>query len=360
MHAPRLDATQPLIFLVNASAGRNDSDAQRALIETTLGQAGRSAEIVFAPPGQLADLAAQAAQKALRLSTAIVAVGGDGTVNTVAQAAHAQGCAMGVVAQGTFNYFARTHGISVDPAQALLGLLNASVQPVQVATVNSQVFLVNASLGLYPELLEDREAYKARFGRSRLVALAAGCITLLRSHRQLRLRIELSDSSYDVRTPTLFVGNNRVQLDQFGVQTSGCGTEAFEEGRVAAVMHKPIGTLAMLRLMLHGAMGTLGEADNVQSFQFDHMLVRPSQRRVKVAMDGEVRWLSSPLEFLVPSQPLYLLKPLSAIDAPEGRATDAPEGRATDAPERRATDAPERRATDAPEGRAMHPPEGNA
>jgi diacylglycerol kinase family enzyme len=307
--APRLQPNQPLIFLINAAAGRNDPQAQRALIENTLAQAGRRVEIVLASPSQLPALAMQAAQKALSLSTAIVAVGGDGTINTVAQAAHAQGCIMGVVAQGTFNYFARTHGIPVDPAQALLGLLDASVEPVQVATVNRVVFLVNASLGLYPELLEDREAYKARFGRSRFVALAAACVTLLRSRRQLRLHIELAGSEHDVRTPTLFVGNNRLQLDQFGVQTSDCRTHAFEEGRVAAVMLKPIGTLAMLRLMLHGAMGTLGEADNVQSFQFDHMLVRPGQRRVKVAMDGEVRWLSSPIEFLVPSKPLFLLQP---------------------------------------------------
>ncbi|MCK7495945.1 MAG: acylglycerol kinase family protein [Comamonadaceae bacterium] len=51
--------------------------------------------------------------------TAVVAVGGDGTLNTVAQAAHAAGCAMGVVPQGTFNYFARTHGIPADPADAV-------------------------------------------------------------------------------------------------------------------------------------------------------------------------------------------------------------------------------------------------
>ena len=54
-------------------------------------------------------------------------------------------------------------------------------KPVQVAGVNDRVFLVNASLGLYPDLLEDREAYKARFGRSRWVAFVAGCATLLRA-----------------------------------------------------------------------------------------------------------------------------------------------------------------------------------
>jgi hypothetical protein len=39
----------------------------------------------------------------------------------------------------------------------------------------------NASVGLYPDLLEDLEAYKARFGRSRWVALWAASATLLRA-----------------------------------------------------------------------------------------------------------------------------------------------------------------------------------
>ena len=57
-------------------------------------------------------------------------------------------------------------------------------------------------------------------------------------------------------------------------------------------MLRPIGTLSMIRLMLHGAMGTLGEAQSVERFEFDHMVVRPTlapgRRGVKVAFDGEV------------------------------------------------------------------------
>lgn len=55
----------------------------------------------------------------------------------------------GVVQQGTFNYFARTHGIPVDLADAVRHLLRAVPSPVQVAGINQRVFLVNASLGLY-------------------------------------------------------------------------------------------------------------------------------------------------------------------------------------------------------------------
>ena len=322
---PEVDPASPLQFVINATAGSGDADTKREVIETALRAAGRRGELLFSCPATLARVAQEAATKAIATRTAVVAVGGDGTLHTVAQAAHAAGCAMGVVPQGTFNYFARTHGIPADPAEAARQLLVWTPAPVQVAAVNDRVFLVNASLGLYPDLLEDREAYKARFGRSRWVALWAACTTLLRAQRQLRLHIEQGASVRDVRTLTLFVGNNRLQLKQLGVQPqlpqeSGPGHTA-DDARITAVMLRPIGTLSMIRLMLHGAMGTLGEAQSVERFEFEHMVVRPTlapgRRGVKVAFDGEVTRMRAPLDFRVLAKPLYLLMP-----RPHDTATD--------------------------------------
>jgi hypothetical protein len=82
---------------------------------------------------------------------------------------------------------------------------------------------------------------------------------------------------------------------------------------MAALMLRPIGTLAMIRLMLHGAMGTLGEAQSVERFEFHHMVVRPTlapgRRLVKVAFDGEVTRMRVPLDFRVLEKPLFLLMP---------------------------------------------------
>lgn len=276
---PVIDPGSALQFVVNAAAGSSDADALRDTIEAALRAGGRRGNLHFCQAGQLASVARKAAATALATCTAVVAVGGDGTINTVAQAAHAVGCAMGVVPQGTFNYFARTHGLPADPAEAVAVLLGAVPMPVRVAAINERVFLVNASLGLYPDLLEDREAFKARFGRSRWVALWAGAVTLLRVQRQLRLRIEEGDRIRELRTLTLFVGNNRLQLEQLGVAPpsaveSGAPETELDE-RITAVMLKPLGTLAMLRLMLHGAMGTLGEAHSVERFEFRRLVVRP-------------------------------------------------------------------------------------
>lgn len=311
--APELDAEAPIQFVVNAAAGSSDAQTRRDAIERALHEQGRKGVLHFCSPAEVTRVAEASAQRAVRARTAVVAVGGDGTLNAVAQAAHAAGCAMGVVPQGTFNYFARTHGIPLDPTEAVHQLLRCRPVPVQVAGVNDRVFLVNASLGLYPDLLEDREAYKARFGRSRWVAFVAACATLLRAQRRLRVHIELSGTVRDVQTLTLFVGNNRLQLEQLGAEPEDTTSGTPGDGSMAALMLRPIGTPAMIGLMLHGAMGRLGEAAGVERFEFQHMVVKPTlpqgRRGVKVAFDGEVTSLRAPLEFRVLETPLYLLAP---------------------------------------------------
>ena len=319
MPVPPLDPAAPLQFVVNAAAGSSAAAAKREVIASVLQAEGRRGELHFCTPAELARVAHVSAQKALSTRTAVVAVGGDGTLNTVAQAAHAAGCAMGVVPQGTFNYFARTHGIPADPAEAVRLLLRSVPAPVQVAGINDRLFLVNASLGLYPDLLEDREAYKARFGRSRWVAFVAACTTLLRAQRQLRLRIETGGTVRDVQTLTLFVGNNRLQLQQLGAEPEDTVAGEPGDGSMAALVLRPIGTLSMLGLLVHGAMGRLREAAGVERFEFEHLVVRPTHARgrrgVKVAFDGEVTMMRAPLDFRVLPQPLYLLRPQRGVAA---------------------------------------------
>ncbi|MGE0347915.1 diacylglycerol/lipid kinase family protein [Hydrogenophaga sp.] len=310
---PVFDPSATLHFVINGRSGSQDGDATRETIERALSATGRRGELHFCEPADLPRVASRLAAHCGSEGSALVAVGGDGSINTAAQAAHAAGCVLGVIPRGTFNYFARTHGIATDVAEAMAQLLRARPEPVQVAAVNQRLFLVNASVGLYPDLLEDREAWKRRYGRSRLVALGAALATVMRSRQRLTLQIALGGAQREVRTLTLFVGNNRLQLEQVGMVSGPPANGARDNGRITAVMLKPIGTLAMLGLMLRGAMGTLGDADGVEHFSFEQMVVKPSRlrrlRRTKIAFDGEVERMKPPLTFRVLTTPLYLLKP---------------------------------------------------
>lgn len=146
---------------------------------------------------------------------------------------------------------------------AAQALLHAEPQPIQIGAVNDRIFLVNASLRLYPEMLENREDFKSRFGRYRLVALASTASMLLHERKQLLLQIQRGGVTRDVRTPTLFIGNNRLQLEQIGLSEA----PAVDAGSMAAVMLRPIGTRALLWLLLRGVFGSLGGADDIESFR---------------------------------------------------------------------------------------------
>jgi diacylglycerol kinase family enzyme len=85
-------------------------------------------------------------------------------------------------------------------------------------------------------------------------------------------------------------------------------------GLYPQLLEERIGTLALLGILCRGALGRLGDADNVASFAFDRLTVWPyRRRRIKVAMDGEVTWLHTPLVFQVAPHPLPLLVPACAI-----------------------------------------------
>lgn len=302
----------PLFVVLNSASGSNDSNAERQVLADVFKSAGRTFEFLqFDNPANIAGISAKAVALAKEHGGVVVAAGGDGTISAVAAAVLRSGCPFGVIPQGTFNYFGRTHGIPQDARAAATALLGANIFPVTVGEVNGRAFLVNASLGLYPQLLEDREAWKQQFGRSRLVAFASGLATIFRARGQLKLEVEMAGKTTKVRTPTLFIGNNHLQLTQVGINPAHAN--AVNTGELAGIAVRPIGTVALLVLMARGVIGRLGEAGNIDSFSFSRLKVSMrGKHKVKVATDGEITWLKPPLVFEVADTPLLLMVPAPA------------------------------------------------
>ena len=301
----------PLYVVLNAASGHKDTDQERQVLAGVFNSAGRAFEFLqFDNPANIASVSAKAVALAKENGGVVVAAGGDGTINAVAAAVLRSGCPFGVIPQGTFNYFGRANAIPQDARAAAIALLGASISPVTVGQVNGRVFLVNASLGLYPQLLEDRETWKQQFGRSRVVAFASGLATIFQARGQLKLDIELAGKTTALRTPTLFIGNNHLQLSQVGIHEHA---DAVNRGELAGIAVRPIGTLALLGLLARGVIGRLGDADNIDSFSFRTLKVAMrGKRRVKVATDGEITWMTPPLVFQVADTPLLLMVPAAA------------------------------------------------
>lgn len=309
--------SDPFFIVLNVGSGKGDSQEAESAIRGVFEEAGQTHEFLLVnDAADLPEAARRAVEQAKQRKGVVVAAGGDGTINTVAQAALGSARPFGVLPQGTFNYFGRSHGIPEDTNESTRALLDAGVRPVQVGMINERIFLVNASLGLYPKLLEERETRKRRFGRSRLVALWSALLTLLGQHRSLIIELEHEQGSETIRTPVLFVGNNGLQLKQVGVPEA----MVVEDGLLIAITMKPVGAAGMFALLIRSAFGTLGQAREVESFAFKKLTVRPRRRygprRIKVAMDGEICWLRAPIEFRVAPHPLLLLAPARKTSSP--------------------------------------------
>ena len=302
-----------LFIVLNLGSGNEAKDEVRKAIESELMQAARPYRFVPVEPGELVQACQRAARLAQEQDGVIVAVGGDGTINSAAQAALGHDCPLGVIAQGTFNLFAREHGLPLDAADATRALLRARPEPVQVGWVNQRVFLVNAAVGLYPKLLADREQAKHRLGRRRWIAMLSGLVSLFEWRLQLALDVELDGRSTRLRTPSLFVCNNRVQLERLGIEEEVLAQ--LGEGRLAGLVARAMGAGAKLRLIVGAIRGKLGEARDIQSFTLRSLAVTTRHaKRIKVATDGEVQWMQLPLRFTVAPRPLKVM-----LLAPEER-----------------------------------------
>lgn len=304
-----METLQSFYVVMNARSGRRTASERKAIVENELAAEGRKAivRLVRRPEG-LNEAIAWAIDMARTHGGAVVAAGGDGTINAVVQQVLGTGLPLGVLPQGTFNFFGRNHGLSEDLAQAARDLVNAVVEPVQVGLVNDHVFLINASLGMYRRLLQDRETFKSRLGRSRLVAMWAGLNTVLRPHPRLELCIRSDGAQSNEDVITLVVGNNRLQLENMGLADADC----VNQGRLLGVRLRPLSRLGLLAVALRGVLGRWVDGDHGEAMVFDELIVNPlpaARKTLRIAVDGEIRRMRPPLVFRVAQQRLPLLRP---------------------------------------------------
>ncbi|MGP1717379.1 MAG: diacylglycerol/lipid kinase family protein [Methylophilus sp.] len=319
------DQLPPLFVIMNAGSGDTNAETVADKLATLFAEAEQPYELFFCrQPGDLPEMTSQAIQQASKRNGVVAAAGGDGTIRFVAQEVIAADLPFGIVPLGTFNYFARDNGVplELDPAaKALLaGIRARSERQIQVGELNEQVFLVNASLGLYPQLLVDREALKKQHGRSRIVAKLAAFLTLLKRDIQMLLRMEHSGGEEEsgekvIPASTIFVGNNALQLADIGLAAE---SESVKNRQLAIIALPPMSAGKRIGVAFHGMLGVLSKAPEVTHFACRQLVVEPLSRRkkrlVKVAMDGEVSHMQPPLTFRVGPKCLRLIAAVSPGD----------------------------------------------
>src|SRR3954447_7473377 len=191
--APALPEGDGLVVAVNPNSGTEDYDPAKAILDLLPRAQVREISEEHGVTELLQD-AARAGAKALGVA------GGDGSVAAAAAVALEHGLPLAVVRAGTLNHFARDVGVetSEDAAEAVT---KGSAVRVDVAEVNGTPFLNTASIGVYPQVVERRDALSHRMGK--WVAMSVATAQVLRRATP----IDVVLSGRPARVWILFVGN---------------------------------------------------------------------------------------------------------------------------------------------------------
>ena len=225
----------------------------------------------------------------------VVAAGGDGTLNTVAKHLLNTQISVGILPLGTFNYVARLLDIPLDLIEAAKVIATGQSKRINVAQINQDIYLNNASLGLYPLFIKKREDYNRRFGRLPLHAYTSALDVLIRDRKELKLEIWVDHKKYPVKTPLIFFGNNPLQLADMKMQIA----KAAEQGKVAGVVVSKSDKLTLFKLVYQLVRGKIDQASDVYSFAADQVRIESRSKKLMVAIDGEIVEMAPPLNISV-------------------------------------------------------------
>lgn len=291
-------------FILNGSAGSGCDDAwlqQHRELMHSLGA--DEARITLACDGQSLRDAVHAALAAG--CTRVVAGGGDGTVSAVAQLLAGTDAALGVLPMGTLNHFAKDLGMPLPTESALQVLRDGQIRHVDVGEVNGEIFVNNASLGLYPRIVRGREQQQRRLGRGKWPAFAwAAWATLKRfPFVDVRLRVEGHEAFH--RTPFVFVGNNEYLMTGWRIGER----ERLDAGQLSLYLAPRTGRWGLLKLALRALTGRLQQANDFLTLCTDGFRIDTAHESVHVATDGEVQLMKPPLRFRIRPAALKVIAP---------------------------------------------------
>ena len=268
-------------------------DANQIDADISLAQSG--AEVI-----ELAQDAARCSYKVL------VAAGGDGTVNAVAAAAVDSGKILGVLPLGTLNHFARDLKIPSDLQAAAHTIVAGHTTDVDVAEVNDQIFLNNSSLGLYPTIVRERQK-RERLGFRKWPAFFWATIQAFRRYPFLDVQLRVNGELLDRLTPFVFVGNNEYAMDLFNVGLR----ERLDRGVLSIYITRRTSRLKLISLVLRAVAGRLRDDKDFLELCSTEVKILTGRKRLRVAFDGEVDVMKTPLHYRVRPGALRVIVPNS-------------------------------------------------
>jgi diacylglycerol kinase family enzyme len=291
-----------LTVIVNVGARKADGLVIKQQLDEIFSSKGVEADIQLGRSGiEIVELARRAAKGESRV---VVAGGGDGTINAVASELVGTGKILGVLPLGTLNHFAKDLGIPLDIESAVDVIARETITQIDIGEVNGRYFLNNSSIGLYPQIVQEREQQQAQ-GRSKWLAFFSALLIIIHRYPLLTVRLNADDRQLRRRTPMVFVGNNEYELQGLNMGSRRC----LNRGLLFLYVTRQMSRWRLFKMGLAALFGKLNDASDFDAMCIREVAVQARRGRLRVALDGEVTVMRLPLRYRVQPAALRVIVP---------------------------------------------------
>jgi diacylglycerol kinase (ATP) len=289
-------------FIVNPTSGRNRHRPRlSATLRDFIASHSLDADVATTDgPGHATVLAREAA---LAGCTRVVAVGGDGTMNEVAQALLHTPAALALVPCGSGNGLALHLGLptSLRGALDLIAGDGARVAALDTGSANGRPFFNAMGLGLDADV-------SRRFNTLTRRGLPAYVRTVLATLRELRAeRVTLSVPGHRETLDVLLVAV--ANSDQYGNHARIAPGARVDDGSLDLIAVQPVGAFACVGLAARLFLGRFDASPSVRRLRGPRFVIERSAPGI-IHTDGETHATSERIEVLVHPRSLRLLVPV--------------------------------------------------
>lgn len=286
-------------FILNPKSGNKPANAEQ-IKKYVLAYFPEADFCLTQAPKHATQLAAQAAEQQF---DAVVAMGGDGTINETAQGLVNTRTALGIVPRGSGNGFARELGLMGPLDKTLAKLKNASIQPCDVGYANGELFLNLAGVGIEAAIAWKFMDHGKTGKRGMLPYFTLGAKTFF-NYKPHLLKVTLNGQEHRWRPLTLVFANNR----QYGSNFVIAPQAGIADGKLDMVL---VQNVAKYKLALALPFFLLGKKPplGVTAYAQIHSAVVESDQEILYHIDGEPRKTARHLEITLTPHALRILVP---------------------------------------------------
>jgi diacylglycerol kinase family enzyme len=283
----------PIPVIVNREGGAASKAGPKLAdtISDAFRNKGREAQVLLVPGADIARTIRDHLERPL-----IAVAGGDGTIGCAATAIieTKSQTSLGILPLGTRNHLARQLDIPLDVPGAVAAICEGEIRAIDVGCVDGHIFINNASIGVYPKIVDWRDRTRDRHGIPKGLATLIGSWMALRRLRPHKLRIAIEGESKSLRTPLLFIGNGVYQLEagHIGERAS------LEQSELSIFAVASATRLGIASMTLRTLLGRARPEEDFAAFGVGaEAEVSGHGSHLDVALDGEVLRLGPKLRF---------------------------------------------------------------